>query len=465
MGCAPVGSHHRPEDPDDETYDGPAEHDADHFGLFDDAPDGHDDEPATGEMDLDELREVLAGRRHHEDRPARRRVAEAPPKKRRRRGLRRALTAIIAILVVGAIVAGLVFGINWWRQRNAAPEDWAGVGERTIVVRVQSGEGLYDVGKTLVTAGAVATVKAFVAVASDDGRLSALQPGYYRVHEHSSSAAVVDDLADPDNRLGELRILPGQTLDDITKVDTDGKKGTKPGILSAIVEACTPTDGDQACFTVDDLKKEAETAKLADLGVVGWAMDAAAKAPDQAKRLEGLILAGDYDIAPGSSAFEALRDVVSASAAQWNNTNIVTAARSLGTTPYALAIIASLTLAEGKGDDMRKVARVIDNRLAIDKPLQFDSTVNYGLGRASISTTEAERLDKANLYSTYAHSGLTPTPIGAPSLAALDAAIDPATGDWLYFVAIDKEGNTCFSITGEEHQKCVDEARANGVFG
>jgi UPF0755 protein len=114
---------------------------------------------------------------------------------------------------------------------------------------------------------------------------------------------------------------------------------------------------------------------------------------------------------------------------------------------------------------MPKVARVIYNRLDDGMKLQFDSTVNYGLGRASISTTEAERLDDANAYSTYAHEGLTPTPIGAPGPDALDAADDPAVGPWLYFVAIDLEGHSCFSTTKAEHDACVDEARANGVFG
>lgn len=464
-----MGSHHHPDDPDDD-FDGASDtgrDGGDHFGLFDDAPGAHDDDRPTGEMDLDALREVLAGRRHHEEperSPRRAARAEAPAPRRRRKG-RRALTAIIALLVVGLIAAGVVFGIMWWRQSNTAPEDWAGTGERTVVVRVYSGDGLYDVGQTLVKAGVVASVKSFVAVAGDDGRLSGLQPGYYLVHEHSSSQSIVNDLANPDSRLGQVRIFPGQTLADITKVDTDGKTGIKEGILSAIASACTPTNGDDACFTVDQLREVARTAKLTDLGVVGWALDDASKAPDQDRRLEGLILAGDYDVAPGSTAFEALRDVVSSSTARWNTSGIVAAAEAQQTTPYRLAVIASLAQAEGRGDDMRKVARVIDNRLEDGMPLEFDSTVNYGLDRSSISTTNAERTDASNLYSTYAHKGLTPTPIGAPEPQALDAALDPVPGPWLYFVAIDLDGNTCFSETYDQHLKCVDEARANGVFG
>jgi UPF0755 protein len=60
---------------------------------------------------------------------------------------------------------------------------------------------------------------------------------------------------------------------------------------------------------------------------------------------------------------------------------------------------------------------------------------------------------------------LTPTPIGSPGPDALDAAANPATGTWLYFVAIDTDGHTCFSTTDVEHEACVARARANGVFG
>lgn len=452
----------------------------DHFGLFDDDEhEGRDDEAGTGELSLDALREVLAGdpedlpehadEHHHAARPA---VGHAPPGRQTNRPRRRrrhpVISTIIVILVIGLILGGLGFGFMKWRQSAAAPEDWAGTGARTVVVRVQPGDGLFAVGQTLVDAGVVASVTAFAQVAADDGRLAGLQPGYYRVHEHSSSQVVVDDLADPANRLGQLRIVPGDTLADVTKVATTGSTETKLGILSKIAKACFPTNGASQCFSVDDLWKEATTANLADLQVVGWATGDVEKAPDPKKRLEGLILPGDYDIAPGSTAFEALRSVVSASAAQWNTTGIVAAAKSQDMTPYQLATVASLVQAEASDDnpaDQAKVARVIYNRLHDGIKLEFDSTVNYGLDRASISTTRAERLDPANLYSTYAHAGLTPTPIGAPGPKGLDAAEEPATGPWLFFVAIDLDGNSCFSTTNAEHEKCVDQARANGVFG
>lgn len=455
------------------SEDRPGEgHPVDHFGLFDEGAEhrGDEDRPRlddapTDDVDLTHLREVLAGRRAHEPEKPPATPAEGPPGPRPRRRRHRVRSTLIAVLVMVLIAGGAVAGVVYWQRSTATITDWSGTGPTTAVVRVLAGDSLSDVAQTLVSAGIVADAKTFVSVASDDGRLASLQPGFYRVHEHSSSHAVVGELADPANRLGQLRIIPGDTLADITKVSTSGEKSTKLGILSNIVKACEPTDGKSACFTTDDLWHVEETASLSTLGVVGWAIDAVKKAPDPRRRLEGLILPGDYSIAPGSTALQALSTVVQASAATWNTTGIVAAAAAQHMTPYELTTVASLVQAEGQGSDMPKVARVIYNRLAAGKKLQFDSTVNYGLDRAQIATSESERLDAANPYSTYAHAGLTPTPIGAPGPQALDAADDPATGSWLYFVAVDKQGNTCFSTTEEQHQACVAEARKNGVFG
>ena len=198
--------------------------------------------------------------------------------------------------------------------------------------------------------------------------------------------------------------------------------------------------------------------------MVQWARDDVRNAPDPAKRLEGMILPGDYDIPPGSTPLQALTAVVSGSAAQWNTTDVMAQAKSVHLTPYQLATVASLVQMEGRGSDMPKVARVIYNRLAKGKKLELDSTVSYAAGKASIATTAADRANPSP-YNTYRHVGLPPTSIASSGPDALDAAANPADGDWLYFVVVDKNGTTCFSQTDAQHEACVDKARANGVFG
>ncbi|MEB8335957.1 endolytic transglycosylase MltG [Streptomyces endophyticus] len=127
-----------------------------------------------------------------------------------------------------------------------------------------------------------------------------------------------------------------------------------------------------------------------------------------------------------------------------------------GVSVYETVVIASIVQAEADThEDMGKVARVIYNRLDQGMPLQMDSTINYALNRSTLDTSHADtRTDSP--YNTYAHKGLPPTPIGNPGQDALDAAIAPPKGDWLYFVTV-APGDTRFTDSYEEQKKNVEE--------
>ena len=117
--------------------------------------------------------------------------------------------------------------------------------------------------------------------------------------------------------------------------------------------------------------------------------------------------------------------------------------------------------AEALPQDYQQVAGAIENRLAPDNTethglLQIDATVTYGLGVRSLSFTSGQRQDASNPYNTYVHPGLPPGPIGMPSDAAVEAALDPAETDAYYWVTTDiGTGHTEFSRTYEEHQQHV----------
>lgn len=99
--------------------------------------------------------------------------------------------------------------------------------------------------------------------------------------------------------------------------------------------------------------------------------------------------------------------------------------------------IASIVQAEATlTSEMRTISSVYHNRLRIGMLLQSDPTVLYALGGHRHRLLHAAIDSVAdNPYSTYAHPGLPPGPICAPGAAALDAALDPADTDYLYFVA------------------------------
>ena len=106
-------------------------------------------------------------------------------------------------------------------------------------------------------------------------------------------------------------------------------------------------------------------------------------------------------------------------------------------------------------EDFGKVSRVIANRLEIDMRLQFDSTVNYALGRSTLDVSiEDTQIDSP--YNTYVEYGLPPGPICNPGHQALEAALNPTPGDWLYFVTV-SEGDTRFTADPEEHEQNVQD--------
>jgi UPF0755 protein len=106
-------------------------------------------------------------------------------------------------------------------------------------------------------------------------------------------------------------------------------------------------------------------------------------------------------------------------------------------------------------DDYYKASRVFTNRLEVGMPLQSDATVSYGVRGSTFTTSKADRADP-NPYNTYKYPGLPIGPIGAPGSLAIDAAVNPIAGDWLYFVTVNlKTGETVFTETYAEHQKAV----------
>ncbi|NSC22441.1 endolytic transglycosylase MltG [Streptomyces albus subsp. chlorinus] len=130
-----------------------------------------------------------------------------------------------------------------------------------------------------------------------------------------------------------------------------------------------------------------------------------------------------------------------------------------GVHDYATLIIASIAQAEADSlTDMRKVARVIHNRLRRGMPLQMDSTINYALNRSTLNTSYADTRISSP-YNTYRYKGLPPSPINNPGPEALKAATTPADGDWLYFVTV-KPGDTRFTDDYAQHEKWVEEFNA-----
>ncbi|MBB5442501.1 MULTISPECIES: endolytic transglycosylase MltG [unclassified Paraburkholderia] len=125
--------------------------------------------------------------------------------------------------------------------------------------------------------------------------------------------------------------------------------------------------------------------------------------------------------------------------------------------PYDALTMASIIEKEtGKASDRALVAAVFANRLRAGMPLQTDPTVIYGMGDSYAGHIRKKDLQTDTPYNTYTRMGLPPTPISLPSVASLQAAMNPAQSTALYFVSRG-DGSSIFSDTLGEHNKAVDK--------
>ncbi|MEV6826808.1 endolytic transglycosylase MltG [Amycolatopsis sp. NPDC051102] len=380
---------------------------------------------------------------------------EEPEKPRKKKG-KRALGWVAAIAVIALLAGGAWYGFN----RIFGYDDFEGAGTDDVVFQVDDGDTTSAIGAKLVTAGVVASSKAFVKAGEGNPKLARVQHGFYVMKSHMSGASAVERITTPDARVGQLEIRPYTQLDDITQ--PDGK--VTPGVYSLMAKAsCAQLNGKSTCVSADDLRKAVDAADLKQLGVPDWAIEPANKADRKDRRLEGLIAPGLYDVKPGSTAQEILGQLVHSSAEAIQNAGLTPKSTGPGMTPYQTLIIASIIEREAVKADFGKLSRVIYNRLAQNMRLQMDSTVNYVLDRPTLATNDDDR-ERPGPYNTYKMTGLTPTPIAVPSPDAIKAAVKPPDGAWVYFVKCEKNGLSCFAVTNEDHRKNVDLAKARGVF-
>lgn len=339
---------------------------------------------------------------------------------RRRRRVRRR-RALVAIVVALAVVGGGTWAA-WGTlgpvvARLTESDDWDGAGTGSVDVKVAAGDTGRAIGRTLAGAGVVKTQNAFVAAAAAQPGAAGIQPGTYRLKEHMSAAAAVALLLDPAAKVTTRLTVP---------------EGLRAEQVYALIEKNTP-------ITDDEVR-----AALADPAALG--LPAAAGG-----NVEGYLFPATYDVDPDETAAELLTAMVAQSSK---------VLAQLGVAPeqaHDVVVTASIAQKEARSaEDMAKVVRVLDNRMAIGMDLQLDSTVSYAVGSSSVVTTTAEQRATPSPYNTYLNPGLPAGPISNPGEDALRAALAPADGPWLFFVTVNLEtGETRFATTGAEHQANV----------
>lgn len=333
---------------------------------------------------------------------------------------------LIGLVVVAALVAGAFFflqgPVNSLIERFTPAEDFSGAGTGEIVFMIHEGDTGSDIALNLVEENVTASYDAFYDLLLAQSPEPEFHPGAYLLAEEMSAQAALDALLDPTNKLENTFVIQ------------EGMWAS-----NALAEAAFVTG-----IPIEEL--QAAAANLPALGL-----------PPEATSVEGFLFPATYTVEPGMTAPALVKMLVDRSLEALDAAGVAPEDR------WRTIIKASLIEREaGLADDYYKVSRVIENRLNPELfdggLLQFDSTVHYGLGDDSVvTTTDAQRADAANPYNTYVHPGLPPGPIGNPGDLAIDAAIHPAEGPWLFFVTVDLDtGETVFSATVEEHDAAVE---------
>lgn len=362
-----------------------------------------------------------------EEEPTQVRLPQAGSRRAATSKSRRAGGCVPILLVLALVAGGAWFAggkvVDKVKELTGSSPDYSSTkttpGKDAVLIEVHSGDNAGAIGRTLKAAGVVKSVDAFVDAAAADEQSRSIQVGFYRLNKKLKASAALKVLINPANLIKATVTIP---------------EGFRVKQVAERLIAQTK------------FGKKAVNAAIARPNALGLPAEAGGN-------LEGYLFPATYTILPGATAKSLLTQMVDKTKQVERELGIKAKAAALNLTPHQVLTVASILEYEAGTDaDYPKVARVLYNRLAIDMKLQLDSTVAFANNvTGSIYTTAAQR-EIDSPYNTYRYGGLPPGPIGSPGEMAIKAALNPASGDWLYFVLVNPEtGETRFNTTREGH--------------
>ncbi|GAB7052488.1 endolytic transglycosylase MltG [Catenuloplanes indicus] len=373
-------------------------------------------------------------------------------KKKRGGGGKSAIALIMVVLIFGGLAGAGYYGFDRVRNYLTTP-DYDGPGTGEVTIEVKNGDTATAIGNTLYNVDVVKSAKSFIEAADANPDSKNIQVGFYKLKKQMKASDAVLALLDLNNRVSTKVTIPeGTTSFEVFQLLSDASD-----------------------IPVEEFKEAAKDPEA--LGVPDFWFTRGDEKP-VTKSIEGFLFPETYNFDPGLTAKEMLAVMVQHFLDATTELDFVKKAEARDITPYDALMVASLSEAEsGVAADLPKVARVVYNTLF--KPsadiggrprLRLDVTINYGhqlAGRdakESKNITQAELEDASNPWNSHLNDGLPPTAINNPGKAALEGAMTPAEGNWYFFVAIDKQGNSAFAETYAEQQVNEQKAREAGVL-
>ena len=294
-----------------------------------------------------------------------------------------------------------------------------------VTIQVKSGETGSSIARQLFSKGVTKSSQAFFRVAVSDPKAAQIAPGAHRLNKEICANEALNQLLDSKRLTGLVNIVEGAWISEVLPQMYKAGFSTKE---------------------VSDALRGVEK-------------------PEGFTSVEGLLFPAQYSFAQGTSAQTAITSMMRNSQRAMKEAGFFSS--DLKFSAQQLLIIASLIQAEGKLQDFRKISQVIQNRLKIGMPLQFDSTVHYIKKlRGNIFLSTQSTLISSP-YNTYKRYGLPPGPINNPGLSAMRAAVNPKPGNWIYFITV-APSDTRFTANLDEFNTWKLEYKKNlraGLFG
>jgi UPF0755 protein len=290
---------------------------------------------------------------------------------------------------------------------------------------VPRGAGMSSVADTLAKRKVIGNTGMFKTYARMKGATAKLQPGVYEVRPGASFDLILRKLTTGDVVKTRLVIPEGWDLRGIAPRLAEATRLPADSILSRLMDP----------------------AQAQKYGVPG-------------PTLEGYLYPATYVFPIGSSLDVIVRELTSQYKRAWTP-QMREQARALGMNEREVVTLASIVEKEAKvWTERPTIARVYHNRLKRGMRLEADPTVQYALGEHQRRLLRRHIQQTADdPYNTYRNRGLPPGPIASPSRGAIEATLNPAEHDFLFFVAR-ANGTHVFTRTYSEHLREVSRYRA-----
>ena len=339
--------------------------------------------------------------------------AEAPPRRPRGRYRRRRIIAL-ALVLVGVLLAWFLVALF-----QPPPFD-PGNGSGEAIVTVPEGASASQVADLLSDNDVVSNGTLFEWRLKLAGKTDQILPGRYVLAHNMSYSDAIDKLTSSGGKIN-VTIPEGE-------------------------------DRTQIAATVGDLGLSGDYL-VASKSSKGF--DPNRYGAQNPKSLEGFLFPATYELDPGANVDQLVSEQLRAFRENIAGVNL-SYAKSKNLTVYDVLTIASMIDKEVMVPSERAlVAAVIYNRLHRGMPLGIDATTRFEFHNYTGEITQSQ-LQSPSPYNTRIHSGLPPTPIGNPGLAAIRAAARPAKVDYLYYVLkANGNGQHCFTASGDEFNQLV----------